>query len=189
MLRQAVRLSWILVACLVPAMAFAQGAGQPAVAPPVVPPVVRPSPLPPSLKQVPKAGQQPLSPEQSLDQFFPRFCSPPCPGQAPPGVPRSWNSNTIYPIMPWYGVATPNRLNYGTVVGYIEVPPQQVVVDVYVPGPGSFSGGLEPQTVEIPGYVVTETTTGYIYPARVGLRQVTPGVLNWVTEPPGFQPK
>jgi len=90
---------------------------------------------------------------------------------------------------PWVGIPSPNRGIYGSVVRYIEVPPQQIIVNVYVPGPGSFSGSFEPQLFEIPGYTVAETTTGYIYPARVGLREITRGVFNWVTEPPGFQPK
>jgi len=94
-----------------------------------------------------------------------------------------------YPTNPWVGVTYPNRAIQGNVIGYIEVPPQQVVVNVYVPGPGSFSGGFEPQLFEIPGYVVTETTTGYVYPARVALRAFTPGVFQWVTEPSIFQRK
>ena len=98
-------------------------------------------------------------------------------------------SNPIYPIMPWYGVGSPTPAAFGSVIGYIEIPPQQIVAEVYVPAPGSFSGGFELQVFEIPGYVITETTTGYIHPPRPGLRQVTRGVLNWVTEPPGFQPK
>jgi|SRR3990172_6490595 len=108
--------------------------------------------------------------------------------QGNPGNPGDFVNNP-HATMPWSGVPYPGRVNYGAVVRYIEVPPQQVVVNVYVPGPGSFSGGFEPQLFEIPGYVVTETTTGYIQPARVGLREITPGVFNWVTEPPAFQPK
>ncbi len=94
-----------------------------------------------------------------------------------------------HPTEPWVGVPNPNRGIYGSVIRYIEVPPQQVVVNVHVPGPGSFSGGFEPQLFEIPGYVVTETTTGYIYPARVALQEFTPGVFQWVTEPSIFQRK
>ena len=132
------------------------------------------------------AGGQPVVPPSTPapNQPIPQLV--PIPG--PPGS-LGWNTNTIHPTMPWVGVPNPSRVNYGAVVGYIEVPPQQVVVDVYVPGPGSFSGGFEPQLIEIPGYVVTETTTGYIYPTRVGLREITRGVFNWVTEPPGFQPR
>lgn len=130
---------------------------------------------------VPIVPPTPPAPNQPIPQFVP------IPG-GPPGS-LGWNANTIHPTMPWVGVPGPSRVNQGTIVGYIEVPPQQVVVNVYVPGPGSFSGGFEPQLFEIPGYVVMETTTGYLYPARVGLREITLGVFNWVTEPPGFQPK
>lgn len=93
------------------------------------------------------------------------------------------------PTQPWYGLPSPNRGAYGSVVGSIEVPPRQVAVPVYVPGPGSFSGEYRQQVVEIPGYVVTETTTGYIYPERWGLQEQTAGVYQWVRLPPVFQAK
>ena len=130
------------------------------------------------------AQQAPIAPPRP--PFADQRILIPFPG---PTDPLHWNSNVTHPTHPWVGVANPSRVNFGTVVGYIEVPPQQMVVNVYVPGPGSFSGGFEPQLFEIPGYVVTETTTGYLYPGRVGLREITLGVFNWVTEPPGFQPK
>ncbi len=105
----------------------------------------------------------------------------PCNPSNPNEYARMWPCNPY----------NPNNLAtlYGQVIRYIEVPPQQVEIQVYVPGPGSFSGGYEQQVVEIPGYVVTETTTGYIYPERVGLQQVTLGVHQWVTLPQQFQPK
>jgi len=107
--------------------------------------------------------------------------------------------------MPWFGLpypggadygTVPNRLPkaqdvslYGTVIGYIQVPPQQVAVPMYVPGPGSFSGEYEQQTVEIPGYTVTETTTGYLYPQRLSIEQVAPGMYHWRVLPPFFTRK
>ena len=94
-----------------------------------------------------------------------------------------------HPSMPWSGITHPNKGNYGNVVRYIEVPTQQVTIPVYVPGPGSLSGDYEQQVVEIPGYIITETTTGYLYPPRVDLQQVTPGAYQWVTLPQQFQPK
>ena len=102
-----------------------------------------------------------------------------------PGTPtwpwwHSWN-----PYNPDY----PSPAKYGQVVRYIEVPPQQVVVPVYIPGPGSFPGEFEQQVVEIPGYVVTETTTGYIHPQRWSLEQVSPGVYYWRVLPPLFTRK
>ena len=93
------------------------------------------------------------------------------------------------PTQPWYGVPSPMRGNYGSVVQYIQIPPQQVLIQVYVPGPGSFSGEYEQQVIEIPGYVVAETTTGYIYPPRWSVQQLTPGVYQWVALPEQFQAK
>jgi len=95
-------------------------------------------------------------------------------------------SNPIYPTMPWYGEGSPSQAALGSVVRYVQVPPQQVAVPVYVPGPGSFSGEYQQQVLEIPGYVVTETTTGYIYPQRWGLEQVTYGVYQWRVLPQVF---
>lgn len=94
-----------------------------------------------------------------------------------------------HPSMPWSGPRAPGSAGSGTVVRYIEVPPQQTAVPVYVPGPGSFPGEYQDQVVEVPGYVITETTTGYLYPERLTLQQVTPGVYQWVTVPQQFQPK
>ena len=105
-------------------------------------------------------------------------CDPP---NASPGCP--------HPTQPWFGLPFPGRPDYGNVVRYLEVPAQQVAVPVYVPGPGSFSGDYQPQTVEIPGYVVTETTTGYLYPERWSLEQVTQGVYQWRVLPPLFTRK
>lgn len=98
-------------------------------------------------------------------------------------------ANNPHPGMPWVGLGHPGRADYGSVVRYIEVPPQRVTVPVYVPGPGSFAGAFQPQEVEVPGYVVTETTTGYLYPERWGLQEVTPGVYEWRVLPQTFRPR
>ena len=140
-MKTAVRMSGIVLICLLPLTAFAQ-------APPVGSNV---SPTPGNV--------------QSLPNHFP------------------------HPVNPWSGLPYSGRGNYGSVVRYIEVPPQQVQIQVYVPGPGSFSGGYEQQVVEIPAYIITETALGYIYPERVGLQQVTAGVYQWVRLPQQFQPK
>ncbi len=109
----------------------------------------------------------------------------------PPGTPGSRATipfsdephplNNAHPMLPNAGL--------GYAMQYIQVPTQQIVLPVYVPGPGSFSGGFESRAVEIPGYVIVETTTGYIYPARWGVQQVTIGVYQWVVLPQTFQPK
>lgn len=141
-MKRALRISAILLVCLLPITAYAQAK--------------KPSPPPPSLR-----------------------CDPPftdrlrCP----------------HPVEPWFGLPYPGRPDYGNVVRYIEVPPQQVVVPLYIPGPGSFPGEFEQQVVEIPGYFVTETTTGYVYPQRWSLEQVGPGVYYWRVLPPLFTAK
>lgn len=110
-----------------------------------------------------------------------------------------------HPTMPWFGPAFPGRANYGvvpdrpplaqdvafygTVIGYMEVPPQPVEIQVYVPGPGSVPGEFQLQIVEIPGYVITETTTGYLYPERWGIEQPTAGVYQWRLLPKFFTRK
>ena len=125
-MKEALRISAILLVCLLPIAAFAQGQGPG-------------NPLPRSL-------------------------------------PRSW---------PWPG--NWGWVDHGRVIRYIEVPPQQVAVSVYVPGPGSFPGEYEQQVLEIPGYVIAETTTGYIYPQRWSLEQVnSTGVYYWRVLPPLF---
>ncbi len=116
---------------------------------------------------------------------------PPSGGNTPPSQSNITNVPNDFPtpVQPWYGLPAPNRAIQGSVIRQIEVPPQQVVVPVYVPAPGSLPGEYQQQVVEIPGYVITETTTGYIYPERVSLQEVTPGVYQWVRVPQQFQPK
>ncbi len=93
-----------------------------------------------------------------------------------------------HPSMPWSGPWAPGSAGYGTVVRYIQVPPQQVEIEVPAAEAGG-SGEVQKQVVEIPGYVITETTTGFIYPQRVTLQQTGPGVYQWVTLPQQFQPR
>ncbi|MBI3030172.1 MAG: hypothetical protein HYY64_11730 [Candidatus Rokubacteria bacterium] len=124
--------------------------------------------------------------------------------QGNPGNPGDFTNNP-HPTMPWFGLpypggadygVVPNRRPkaqdiglYGTVVGYIQVPTQQVVINAYVSGPGSFSGEFEQQVVEIPGYFVAETTTGYLYPERWTLEQTSIGVYQWRVLPQFFTRK
>lgn len=125
------------------------------------------------------------------------------PGSPAPPSPLSFPAP--HPSMPWFGPAFPGRADYGvvpnraplaqdvrlygTVIGYVEVPPQPVVINVFVAGPGSFSGEYQQQLVEIPGYFVTETTTGYLYPERWSLEQTSAGVFQWRVLPPLFTRK
>jgi hypothetical protein len=176
--------SSILLVCFFPMTAFAQSStpSSPSLVPPPTGRNVPPVTFAPNLNNK-KGGfipnVPPFIPNPRFDSSKPVSAANP---QFVPGFPNDFP----IPMHPWYGVMDPKKVNYGSVVQYIEVPPQQVVINVYVPGPGSFPGEFEPQVVEIPGYLVAETTTGYVYPARVGLRQMTPGVFNWVTEPSVF---
>ena len=118
---------------------------------------------------------------------------PTTPSPGTPGWPWWHAWNPYHPNYP-HPSTNPYRMGadvvtYGQVVRYVEVPSQQVVIQVYVPGPGSLSGMYEQQVIEIPGYVVAETTTGYIYPPRWSVQQITPGVYQWVALPEQFQPR
>jgi len=135
------------------------------------------------------------------------------PAAAQPGNPNNPADfiRNPHPAMPW-APNNPDRFlseTYGTVIQYIPVPPQQVVIQVPVPLPAGAppqaqeppgvpaqSRGEEPsapaqtqeQTVEIPGYYVAETTTGYWYPERWTLQQLN-GVYQWVKLPAEFRKK
>src|SRR5437016_5518179 len=135
------------------------------------------------------------------------------PAAAQPGNPNNPADfiRNPHPAMPW-APNNPDRFlseTYGTVIQYIPVPPQQVVIQVPVPlpvgappqaqeppGVPAQSRGEEPsapaqtqeQTVEIPGYYVAETTTGYWYPERWTLQQQN-GVYQWVKLPAEFRKK
>ena len=179
---KAIRLSVVLIVCLLPITAFAQATSPP-------PPSAIP---PPSGQSVPASTFNPNATNPRYSNGFvpnvPSFISNPNFDPTKPASSTNPQFTTGFPFdfpiptSPWYGVMDPRRVNYGSAIQQIEVPPQQVILNVFVPGPGSFSGGFEPRLFEIPGYTVTETTTGYIYPVRVGLQQVTSGVFNWVTE-------
>ncbi|PYM44403.1 MAG: hypothetical protein DME12_00055 [Candidatus Rokuibacteriota bacterium] len=90
--------------------------------------------------------------------------------------------------MPW-AFFNPNvgAWDYGAVVQYIPVPSQQVVIQV--PVLDTVSPETRAQTVEIPGYYIAETTTGYWYPERWGLQQPNVGVYQWVKLPAEFRRK
>jgi hypothetical protein len=88
--------------------------------------------------------------------------------------------------MPWATNST-SRVDYGQVVRYIPVPPQPVSLTVHVPVPEGVPPKTEQQMVEVPGYYVTETTTGFYYPERWTIQQTGAGVYQWVKLPPDFK--
>ena len=69
------------------------------------------------------------------------------------------------------------------------VPAQQVVIEVPVAVPDGVPPQTQKQIVEIPGYYITETTTGFWYPERWTLYQANAGVYQWMKYPPEFRRK
>src|SRR5438046_5402498 len=127
----------------------------------------------------------------NVNPFTPQFNKDPLTGKLVPTQPFTSEPNHLnnaYPTEPWNQLGV-GRIDYGQVVQYITVPSQQATVTLYVPGPD----GVPPQTredaVEIPGYYVTETTTGYWYPERWALQQLNVGVYQWVKLPAEFRKK
>ena len=102
-----------------------------------------------------------------------------------PTNPGNFSQNP-HPVMPWATNST-SRVDYGQVVRYVPVPPQSVSLTVHVPVPDGVPPKTEQQTVEIPGYYVTETTTGFYYPERWTIQQTGAGVYQWVKLPPDFK--
>lgn len=95
-------------------------------------------------------------------------------------------SNNPHPAMPW---SPTMQSAYGTVVRYIPVGPQRVSLDVAVSSPAGVPSQTQRQVVEIPGYYVTETTTGYYYPERWTIDQLNVGVYQWRKLAPEFRRK
>ncbi len=77
----------------------------------------------------------------------------------------------------------------GQVIRHIQVPPRQVMIEVPVSVPADVPPETQQRAVEIPGYVMTETTNGYIYPERWTLQQPGAGVYRWQRVPSSFQRK
>jgi len=126
----------------------------------------------------------------NVNPFTPQFNKDPLTGNLVPTQPFTGEPNHLnnpYPTQPWNQLGV-GRVDYGQVVQYIAVPPQQAVLSLYVPLPD----GVPPQTrqeiVEIPDYYVAETTTGYWYPERWTLQQQN-GVYQWVKLPAEFRKK
>jgi hypothetical protein len=109
---------------------------------------------------------------------------------ANPGVPSDFSRNP-HPAMPWAGYSNPNMggFDYGQAIRYIPVPPQQVEIEVPVSVPEGVPARTQKQVQEIPGYYVTETTTGFYYPERWALQQLNVGVYQWVKMPGEFRRK
>jgi len=106
-----------------------------------------------------------------------------------PANPANFSANP-HPGMTW-AYYNPNLHGFeaGQIVRYIEVPAQQVVLTLPVSVPDGVPARAEQQMQTIPGYYVTETTTGYWYPERWMLRQLNVGVYQWAKLPAEFRRK
>ena len=94
--------------------------------------------------------------------------------------------NNPHPALPW---APGRRIDYGEAIRYIEVPAQSVVVMVPVRLPDGVPPRIEPQVQTIPGYYITETTTGYWYPERWTIQPLNIGGYQWARLPQEFRRK
>lgn len=108
----------------------------------------------------------------------------------PPGFPFSRETipfrdephalNNPHPMLPNAGL--------GYAVAQVWMPPQPVVLQVYVPMPGSMPGQYQTMYAEVPGFYATQTTTGMVLPERWVLDTVTAGVYQWRRAPEQFVP-
>ena len=123
---------------------------------------------------------------------------PAVPPGSPPGTFSPVRTNPYdfpFPLMPWDGLPQPGMpgdglvRQTGPVIRYLEVPPQAVTVELPVPSAETAPFRLEPQVVTIPGYVLAETTNGYLYPQRWTLEQLNVGVYQWRLRPQEFRLK
>ncbi len=105
-----------------------------------------------------------------------------------PSNPSDFTNNP-HPTMPWSGITNPNRVDYGEVIRYIQVPPQPVTIEVYVPRPEGLPRQTQQQVVQVPSYYIAETTTGYYYPERWTIEQLNIGVYQWRRLPAEFRRK
>jgi hypothetical protein len=145
-------------------------------------------------------GAGPTPPTPIPRGFDPKtgVISPAVPPGSPPGTFAPVRTNPYdfpFPLMPWDGLPQPGPpgdgvlRQTGRVIRYLEVPPQDVTVELPVPSAETQPFRLEPQVVTIPGYVLAETENGYLYPQRWTLEQLNVGVYQWRLRPQEFRLK
>jgi hypothetical protein len=100
----------------------------------------------------------------------------------PPFTNKPNPLNNPYPVDPWFW-------QQPEVLQRVWIPDQQIAIEVYVPAPGSLSGSFQSQVVTLPGYLVTETTTGLFTEGHWTIVAQTRGVNRWQWVPPVFTPK
>jgi hypothetical protein len=108
--------------------------------------------------------------------------------QGNPANPGDFTNNP-HPTMPWTGITSPGGVDYGTPIRYIPVASQPVTIETLAPTPEGVPSRMVSQVVEIPGYQIVETTTGFYYPDRWTLDQLNVGVYQWRRLPGEFRRK
>lgn len=88
--------------------------------------------------------------------------------------------NNAHPMLPNAGL--------GYAVRQVWMPPQPVTMQVYVPTPEGVPTKYQTMFAEVPGFYVTETTTGVWLPERWVLDQVNVGIYQWRRAPLQFVP-
>jgi len=98
-------------------------------------------------------------------------------------IPFSDEPNALsnpHPMLPNTGL--------GYAVRQVWMPPQPVTMQVYVPAPEGVPTKYQTMFAEVPGFYVTETTTGVWLPERWVLDQVNVGIYQWRRAPMQFVP-
>src|SRR5262245_13341456 len=108
----------------------------------------------------------------------------------PPGTPFSretvpfsdepYRDNNAHPIMPYAALGYAVRQHW--------VLPTPVGRQFYVPAPAGVPT-YQTQVAQVPGFCVTETTTGFVYPERWVIDQLNVGVYQWRKLPVQFVPR
>jgi len=111
--------------------------------------------------------------------------------EVPQGTPGSRESfpftdephrlNNAHPMLPNAGL--------GHAVRRVWVAPKPVVMQVYVPVPEGIPAKYQTMYAEIPGFYVTQTTTGNIYPERWVIEHLNVGLYRWRKAPAQFVPR
>lgn len=164
----------VAVIVVLPGLASAQlGSTNPGTAPTMVP------------QGHPSAG----SPGFAIDPRAPAFDpNRPASDQQRPAQPFTTDPhplNNAHPATPNAGAGYAGQ--YGTPVRHVWVQPQVVALQLYVPTPDGVPAQWQTQYAEIPGYFVTETTVGYVYPERWTIEQLNAGVYQWRRLPAEFR--
>jgi hypothetical protein len=113
--------------------------------------------------------------------------TPPTTRASTPFTNEPNQQNNPFPMLLNAGVSGTG--GYGVPIRHIYMPPQAVQIVVYVREQEVTGDQWVTQYTELPGYYVTETTLGYLYPDRWALYSPAKGVYQWQRVPAVFQSK